>query len=480
MINKVFILAGGGGNRIKLGQKQNIKAFIDINGEELLERHIRLVNEYIKPKQIYVLITEFFEIFNKHISKYKNVTLLLNDNIKNKNGIELLLAIEKINQKIFQNEKTLILLVDEYYSEDDFKIFSEELKLDNFSLKVAIKKLEFPDEYLKNYSVTIDKDKSIVTSSLEKSQKIQSEYFGTGLICVDKEFTEMIVENIKNKNFTPIFSLLNKSKSPSFFILKNIYSNINTRVDIYELQKKIRKTQTFTIDVVIPSYREEDNIAYVIKDFKDVVNNVIVANKHSEDKTEKIALKLGAKVISDNYQGYGHALKSGIESSNSDIVVLAEADGTFRSSDLEKLINNLMDNDVVQGTRTNPAYIQYKANMDRPRIFFNKLYANIISLLWPKNKTHLTDVGCTYRAFWKNKYNKIKSRLISDSAAFAPELTIEFINQGCRVVEIPVNYHPRNMGESKLSGTYFKSAITALKMMKIILIKRLQYFFKEI
>ena len=218
----------------------------------------------------------------------------------------------------------------------------------------------------------------------------------------------------------------------------------------------------------------------MVKDFKNVVNNVIVANKFSKDRTEEIAIKFGAKVISDNYQGYGHALKSGIENSNSDIVVLAEADGTFRSSDLEKLINNLMDNDVVQGTRTNPAYIQYKANMDRPRIFFNKLYGNIISLLWPKNKTHLTDVGCTYRAFWRSKYDKIKSRLISDSAAFAPELTIEFINQGFRVVEIPVNYHPRNMGESKLSGTYFKSAITALKMMKIILIKRLQYFFKEI
>ena len=135
MINKVFILAGGGGNRIKLGQKQNIKAFIDINGEELLERHIRLINEYIKPKQIYVLITEFYEIFNKYISKYQNVSLLLNDNIKNKSGIELLLAVEKINKKIFQNEKILISLVDEYFSEDDFKSFSEELKLDNFSLK---------------------------------------------------------------------------------------------------------------------------------------------------------------------------------------------------------------------------------------------------------------------------------------------------------------------------------------------------------
>ena len=138
-----------------------------------------------------------------------------------------------------------------------------------------------------------------------------------------------------------------------------------------------------------------------------------------------------------------------------------------------------MDNDVVQGTRTNPAYIQYKANMDRPRIFFNKLFGNFISLIWPRNKTLLSDVGCTYRAFWRTKYNKIEKNIISVNAAFAPELTIEFINKGFRVIEIPVNYHPRNMGISKLSGTYIKSGITALKMLKIILQKRFLYFFKK-
>ena len=138
-----------------------------------------------------------------------------------------------------------------------------------------------------------------------------------------------------------------------------------------------------------------------------------------------------------------------------------------------------MDNDVVQGTRTNPAYIQYKANMDRPRIFFNKLFGNLISLLWQGNKTLLSDVGCTYRAFWKSKYNKIEKNLVSDSAAFAPELTIEFINQGFRVIEIPVNYYPRIIGISKISGTYVKSAITALKMLKIIFQKRLKYLFSN-
>ena len=138
-----------------------------------------------------------------------------------------------------------------------------------------------------------------------------------------------------------------------------------------------------------------------------------------------------------------------------------------------------MDNDVVQGTRTNPAYIQYMANMDRPRIFFNKLFANFISMLWPKNKTLLSDVGCTYRAFWKTKYNKIEKNIVSVNAAFAPELTIEFINKGFRVIEIPVNYYPRSMGVSKLSGTYIKSGVTALKMLKIILQKRFLFLFSK-
>ena len=74
---------------------------------------------------------------------------------------------------------------------------------------------------------------------------------------------------------------------------------------------------------------------------------------------------------------------------------------------------------------------------------------------------------------------KIKKNIVSDSAAFAPELTIEFINNGFRVIEIPVNYYPRNMGVSKISGTYIKAAITALKMLKIIVLKRFLYLFKK-
>ena len=44
-IDKAFILAGGMGSRINLSEKDNIKAFIEINNEQLLKRHIRLIKK---------------------------------------------------------------------------------------------------------------------------------------------------------------------------------------------------------------------------------------------------------------------------------------------------------------------------------------------------------------------------------------------------------------------------------------------------
>ena len=71
-------------------------------------------------------------------------------------------------------EHTLLTLVDEYYDENDFKDFCNSILNNNFSIMVAIKEFHFPDEYLKNYSVIIDRQKQIITQSIEKSKNIVS------------------------------------------------------------------------------------------------------------------------------------------------------------------------------------------------------------------------------------------------------------------------------------------------------------------
>ena len=83
-IDKVFILAGGKGNRINLGQKESIKAFIEIDNEQLLKRHIRLIKKNLKPEKIYVVITQFEKHFKECIQGFEGVELIFNDKISNK------------------------------------------------------------------------------------------------------------------------------------------------------------------------------------------------------------------------------------------------------------------------------------------------------------------------------------------------------------------------------------------------------------
>ena len=176
-INKAFILAGGKGKRIQLNRKQNLKAFIEIDNEQLLIRHIRQIQEYLNPKQTYIVITEYEDLFRESIKKFDNVRLIFNSETTNLRGLELLFAIKTVNAYLNQNEKALVTLVDEYYDDDDFQKFCHSLFKGDFTTMAAIKELTFPEEYLKNYAVVINKEKGLITNSIEKSRNIISNYF---------------------------------------------------------------------------------------------------------------------------------------------------------------------------------------------------------------------------------------------------------------------------------------------------------------
>ena len=158
-INKAFILAGGVGKRIQLAKKQNLKAFIEIDNKTLLKRHIHLIKQYLNPETIYVVITRYQNLFEEDIRDFEGVKLIFNEKVSNVGGLELLLAIKNINKYLDSKEHTLLTIVDEYYDENDFKDFCNSISNNNFSIMAAIKKLHFPDEYLKNYSVIIDREK---------------------------------------------------------------------------------------------------------------------------------------------------------------------------------------------------------------------------------------------------------------------------------------------------------------------------------
>ena len=332
-LHNVFIFSGGKGKRMGIFKKNNVKAFAKVNSKKILINHIENINKYLNVKKIFVIITEKKGFFEDQLKQFDNVEIISNKKDYTFKGI--ISGLNLIEEYVKNDEHFIIFLADEYYDEKDFNEFCLKAKQikKNESL-IAIKKFRFPQEYFKNYSVSIDKKDNLITETEEKNSKIISEYFGTGLMCLNNNLFKIL----KNNNKRPFYSLLKNLDKPQYFELKNDYININTKVDIYNLQKKYQKDK-LKIDVVIPAYNEEESIKYVINDFKDFCDNVIVASKKPKDRTDEIILENNAKLVPGDYLGYGDAIKKGIESSTADIIILTEADGTFRSTDVEKLIS---------------------------------------------------------------------------------------------------------------------------------------------
>ena len=152
-----------------------------------------------------------------------------------------------------------------------------------------------------------------------------------------------------------------------------------------------------TVSVVFPAYNEEQNIRTAVEDFltPGVVDEIVVVDNNSRDRTYDEATQTGARVVRETAQGYGHALRRGLREATGDIVIMAEPDGTFLGRDVLKLLVYSDDFDMVCGTRTTRELIWEQANMGWFLRVGNWTVAKMIQLLY--GGPSLTDCGCTLR-----------------------------------------------------------------------------------
>lgn len=236
--------------------------------------------------------------------------------------------------------------------------------------------------------------------------------------------------------------------------------------------------QGHAVGVVVPCYNEEASIAAVVRDFKaqEHVDRVFVADNNSRDGSAARAREAGAEVVPATKQGYGEALRAGMDHALAQgvgVVVLTEADGSFRATDLPKLLAYLPDCAMVLGTRTTRQMVQQGANMDRKLRWGNVAMAKLLELFWfHPHEPRLTDVGCSYRALWAETWRKVGPGTRESGPSFSPEMICEAYRKGLRVIEIPVHYGERTGGVSKHSRSFGQVAKTAWRMFKTICRKR--------
>jgi UDP-N-acetylglucosamine diphosphorylase / glucose-1-phosphate thymidylyltransferase / UDP-N-acetylgalactosamine diphosphorylase / glucosamine-1-phosphate N-acetyltransferase / galactosamine-1-phosphate N-acetyltransferase len=234
------------------------------------------------------------------------------------------------------------------------------------------------------------------------------------------------------------------------------------------------------VTVVIPCYNEETPLGAVVAAFRgqEHVDRVLVVDNNSRDGSARVAAGAGAEVLREAAQGYGAALRAGLSHAAAvedgrSILVVTEADGSFRASDLPKLLHYLPDCAMVLGTRTTKQLVQQGANMDFALRWGNVAMGKLLELFWlHPHEPRLTDVGCSYRAVWSDDWRAIAPGTREAGPAFSPEMICEAYRRGLRVIEIPVHYGERLGGESKHSRTFFQVSRTAWRMFRTICRKR--------
>jgi len=223
-----------------------------------------------------------------------------------------------------------------------------------------------------------------------------------------------------------------------------------------------------TVSVVLPAYNEQENIREAVESFfaVGVIDEVLVVNNNSTDRTAAEAAMTKARIVNETAQGYGAALTRGLREAAGDYIILAEPDGTFASKDVIKLLAYSEDFDMVCGSRTTREMIWSEANMGWFLRVGNIIVAKMIELLY--NTPSLSDCGCTLRLINRRALQHLYPSLTVKGSHFLPEMVILARRQNLRLIEIPVNYRAR-IGTSKITGTFKGTLKTGLNMIGLAL-----------
>src|SRR5690242_21667865 len=101
-----------------------------------------------------------------------------------------------------------------------------------------------------------------------------------------------------------------------------------------------------SITVIIPCLNEEQGIEKVLRAMPEFVDEVIVVDNASTDRTSDVAASLGAKVIREDVRGYGRAYKRGFAVATGDLIITLDGDHSYPPDAISYLLEAFLHLDV--------------------------------------------------------------------------------------------------------------------------------------
>lgn len=200
-----------------------------------------------------------------------------------------------------------------------------------------------------------------------------------------------------------------------------------------------------TITVIIPCLNEEQGIEQVLRRIPEYVDQTIVVDNGSTDRTSDVARSFGAEVIREEVRGYGRAYKRGFRAATGDIIVTLDGDHSYPADGISYLIEAFLhlEVDFLNASRF-PV-------RDRHAMSFKHMFGNLV-LSIAMSLLYFRWVRDSQSGMWVFRRSILDGmNLVSDSMAFSEEIKIEALkSSSIRFDEISIVYSSR-LGEIKLN-----------------------------
>lgn len=197
------------------------------------------------------------------------------------------------------------------------------------------------------------------------------------------------------------------------------------------------------LSIIMPCLNEAETLEICIKKAKGYLDDrgmsgeVIVADNGSNDGSQEIARRSGARVVDVLEKGYGSALRGGIAAAEGQYIIMGDADDSYDFTNLTPFVEKLRQGyDLVMGNRFRGG-IKPGAMPPLHRYLGNPVLTWIGKLFFP---SPCSDFHCGLRGFRKDAIQRLNLR--TTGMEFASEMVVKASLYRLKIAEVPTTLSP--------------------------------------
>ena len=231
--------------------------------------------------------------------------------------------------------------------------------------------------------------------------------------------------------------------------------------------QKIARIVPFAMDspsltILIPCLNEELGIAAVVREYANMFPqaDILVVDNGSEDSTAVEAKGAGATVITEKRRGKARAVATALAVIDTDLVLMVDGDGSYPAEGARLLVQEYLREpvDMITGIRS----AQNATQVFRPMHQWGmSIFAAVLNFVF---RFEPRDLFSGLRLFSRRFYQHVP--VLSRGFELEIELTIQAVDKGFSMTEIPVPFSSRTNG----SGSKLKTVRDGLRILRLLVV----------